>query len=88
MLESFFNNTEDLTAYNFIKKRVQRRCFPVIIVKFSETTFFYRTPPVSAFVLHTVERCPFFHGCSIQARNQEFFRAGEVSENKGTSVNI
>ena len=23
-----------------------------------------------------------------QARNQEFFRAGEVSENKGTSVNI
>ena len=23
-----------------------------------------------------------------QARNQEFFKAGEVSENKGTSVNI
>ena len=23
-----------------------------------------------------------------QARNQEFFRAGEVSENKGTSINI
>ena len=25
---------------------------------------------------------------SPQARNQEFFRAGEVSENKGTSINI
>ena len=23
-----------------------------------------------------------------QARNQEFFRAGEISENKGTSINI
>ena len=23
-----------------------------------------------------------------QARNQEFFRAGEVSESKGTSINI
>ena len=23
----------------------------------------------------------------LQARNQEFFRAGEVSENKGTSIN-
>ena len=23
-----------------------------------------------------------------QARNQEFFRAGKVSENKGTSINI
>ena len=23
-----------------------------------------------------------------QARNQEFFKAGEVSENKGTSINI
>ena len=25
---------------------------------------------------------------SFQARNQEFFRAGEVSQNKGTSINI
>ena len=24
----------------------------------------------------------------VQAPNQEFFRAGEVSENKGTSINI
>ena len=24
----------------------------------------------------------------FQARNQKFFRAGEVSENKGTSINI
>ena len=24
----------------------------------------------------------------FQARNQEFFRGGEVSENKGTSINI
>ena len=26
--------------------------------------------------------------CPTQARNQEFFSAGEVSENKGTSINI
>ena len=25
---------------------------------------------------------------ALQARNQEFFRAGEVSENKGTSINV
>ena len=25
---------------------------------------------------------------SYQVRNQDFFRAGEVSENKGTSINI
>ena len=27
-------------------------------------------------------------GRLLQARNQEFFRAWEVSENKGTSINI
>ena len=27
-------------------------------------------------------------GRLLQARKQEFFRAGEVSENKGTSINI
>ena len=25
---------------------------------------------------------------TLQVRNQEFFRAGEVSENEGTSINI
>ena len=29
-----------------------------------------------------------YTGECFQARNQEFFRAGEVSENKGTSINI
>ena len=36
-----------LQACNFIKKRPQYRCFPVNIVKFLRTTFFYRTPPVA-----------------------------------------
>ena len=34
MLESLFNKAADLQICNFIKKRFQHRCFPVIIEKF------------------------------------------------------
>ena len=34
MLESLFNKVEGLQACNFVKKRLQGRCFPVNIVKF------------------------------------------------------
>ena len=34
MLESYFNKVAGLQAYNFIKKRLQHRCFPVNITKF------------------------------------------------------
>ena len=37
MLESFFKNVTGLTASNFIKKRLQHRCFPVNIAKFLRT---------------------------------------------------
>ena len=40
MLESLFNKVAGLKACNFIKKRLQHRCFPVNIAKFLRTSFF------------------------------------------------
>ena len=37
MLESLLNKVTDLKAYNFINKRIQRRCFPVNIAKFVDS---------------------------------------------------
>ena len=37
VLESLFNNAADLQVCDFIKKRLQQRCFPVIIAKFLRT---------------------------------------------------
>ena len=38
MLESFFNKVSGLQACIFIKKRLQRKCFPVNIAKFLRTS--------------------------------------------------
>ena len=58
MLEFLFIVVVDLQDCNFIKKRLQYRCFPVIIAKFLKEKLLYRTPPVAAsnlFVrIHTV----------------------------------
>ena len=40
MLEPLFNKVAGLKAYNFIKKRLQHRCFPVNIAKLLRTAFF------------------------------------------------
>ena len=40
ILESLFNKVGDLKPSNFIKNRLQRRCFPVNIAKFFRATFF------------------------------------------------
>ena len=40
MLDSIFIKVEGLQACKFIKKRLQSRCFPVNIAKFSEATSF------------------------------------------------
>ena len=53
MLESLFNKTAGLKAYNFIKKRLWHRCFPVNIAKFVKNSFlynnvFFRTPLMAA----------------------------------------
>ena len=37
-------------AWNFTKKKLQHRCFPVNFAKFLRTHFFYRTPPLAASV--------------------------------------
>ena len=42
------NKTTDLKACNFIKKRLQRRCFPENFVKFLITAFLVDTPSVAA----------------------------------------
>ena len=50
MLESLSN--QDLLKkglLNFIKKRLQHRCFPVNIAKLFKNSFLYRLPPVAAF---------------------------------------
>ena len=43
-----FNKVAELRVCNFIKKRLQHRCFPVKFAKFLGTPFFHRTPPVAA----------------------------------------
>ena len=40
MLESLFNKNAGLQVYNFTKKRLKHRCFPVNIAKFLRTAFF------------------------------------------------
>ena len=44
VLESLFNKVAGLKAYNFIKKRLQHRCFPVKFAKFLETPFLESIP--------------------------------------------
>ena len=53
MLESLFNKVAK--ACNFIKKRLQHKCFPANIAKFLKTAFLYRTLLVAVSV-GTLER--------------------------------
>ena len=43
VLESLFNKATSLQACNFIKKRLQLRCFPVTFAKFLRTLFLLNT---------------------------------------------
>ena len=43
MLESLFNKDVVIQACNFIKKRLQQRCFTVNIAKFSRTPILKKT---------------------------------------------
>ena len=43
MLDSLFNKVSGLKACNFIKKRLQRKCFSVNIAKFLRTAFLQNT---------------------------------------------
>ena len=45
VLESLFDKIVGLQIWNFIRKRIRNKCFPVNITKFLRTVF-YRTPPV------------------------------------------
>ena len=49
-VEVFFDKVTGPQGCNFIKKRLQHRCFPVKFAKYLRTPFFYRTPPVAASV--------------------------------------
>ena len=50
VLKNFANSTgkQGLKVCNFIKNRLQHRCFPKKFAKFLITAFFYRTFPVAA----------------------------------------
>ena len=50
VLAALFDKIAGIQVCKFIKKRLQRRCFPVKFAKFFRTPFFYRTPPVAASV--------------------------------------
>ena len=43
MLESYFNKAAGLKVSNFIKKRLQHRCFPMNIAKFLATPILKNT---------------------------------------------
>ena len=45
MLQFLFNKFAGLSAFNFIKKRLQHRSFPVKIAKFLRTSFFTEDLP-------------------------------------------
>ena len=50
VVKDFTNFAEKhLKACNFLKKRLQHRCFHVKSAKFFKGTFFYRAPPVAAY---------------------------------------
>ena len=51
MLESRFNKVAGLRAGNFIKKRLQHRCFPVNVAKNLKTAF-CRTYLVAASLIY------------------------------------
>ena len=46
--QSVFNKVAALKAFDLIKKRLQHKYFPVDIVKFLRTVFFFRTSLVAA----------------------------------------
>ena len=43
LLESLFNNVADLKAWNFIKKRLRHRCFPVNFMQFFKKPYLQNT---------------------------------------------
>ena len=47
-VEVLFNKAADPQNCNFIKKRLQRRYFPIKFAKFLRITFLCRTSPVAA----------------------------------------
>ena len=48
VLESLFNKVTSLQTYNFIKMRLQQRCFSGENREIFKNTYIYKTPPVAA----------------------------------------
>ena len=51
MLKFLFDKVAGLQPYNFIKKSLHHRYFPVRFVKFLRASFFYRTLPVAVEII-------------------------------------
>ena len=63
-----------LKACNFVKKRLQHRCFSVNITKFCKNNVFYRTPPVAAFEIG------FYPFSFVKARDKNQIFGGVVTK--------
>ena len=81
MLEFLFNKVTDLKAWNFIKKRLQHRCFPVKSEKFLRTPF-WRTSANDCFYTINVKKFSnlnvffllwnaYFHSCTCKWQLQQ-----------------
>ena len=51
-----FSKQVFLKTCNFVKKRLQQRCFPVKFAKFLRKSFFHRISPVAAFVFFEMKK--------------------------------
>ena len=66
VLVSLFDKVAGLKVCNFIKTRIQHRCFPVNIAKFLRKQFFFKTPLVAApeeELLNCSSRIMYFNEC-------------------------
>ena len=96
MLESLFNKVAGLQAYNFIKKILQHRCFPMNFTKFLRTPFFYGTLPVTplgwlSFWEYStnvnMNKYLFIDG-SVQAKNAHNYNSNSFPQNKGNNLEM
>ena len=72
-----------LKARNFIKKKLQHRCFPVYIAKFLRTPLFYRIPLVA---VSTLYRLLFMQSWSKQTKTKfcRFFSFKIIAASSGS----
>ena len=74
VLESLLDKVVDLKSWNFIKRRLQHRSFPVNIAKFFRTAFSQNTSGNCFYVCHYPESFLF----NMVPKSQTFSAIGEI----------